>query len=142
MREQPVLMGRLAIVATAAFGIIAALWVPVLVPLWIIGQSIAVSGLFWPVMGAWFWPRATGTGALLSMIVGGVTSFAWALWAWHSEGSASALVMGLHAAHVGMATSLVALVAGSLLTSPGTAESPEATSWRRLRTPVEAEVSA
>jgi SSS family solute:Na+ symporter len=142
MREQPVLMGRLAIVATAVFGIIAALWIPVLVPLWIIGQSIAVSGLFWPVMGAWFWPRATGTGALLSMLVGGITSFAWALWAWHSQGSASSLVMGLHAAHVGMATSLVAFVAGSLLTSPGAAESPEATSWKRLSAQTEIEVNA
>ena len=125
-------MGRIAVLGTALFGVIAALWVPVLVPLWIIGQSIAVSGLFWPVMAAWFWPRATATGAMLSMVVGGLSSFGWALWAWHDQGSASALVMGLHAAHVGMALSLVAMVGGSLLTRPTAAESPQATSWRRL----------
>jgi SSS family solute:Na+ symporter len=132
VKERPLLTGRVAILATAAFGVVAALWVPVLVPLWIIGQSIAVSGLFWPVMAAWFWPRATAKGALWSMTVGGLTSFAWALWAWHSQGSASSLIMGLHAAHVGMATSLVAMVAGSLLTGHGDSESVDATSWRRL----------
>ena len=63
VKEQPVLIGRLAIVATAAFGVVAALWVPVLVPLWLIGQSIVVSGLFWPVLAAWFWPRSTACGA-------------------------------------------------------------------------------
>ncbi len=142
VKARPVLMGRIAIIVTAAFGVVAALWVPVLVPLWIIGQSIAVSGLFWPVMAAWFWPGATGKGALASMIVGGITSFIWALWAWYSQGSASSLVMGLHAAHVGMATSLVALIATSLMTDANPDESPNATSWKRLNTAAEAEVNA
>jgi SSS family solute:Na+ symporter len=132
VQQRPVLVGRMAILGTAVFGIVAALWVPVLVPLWLIGQSIVVSGLFWPVLAAWFWPRATGPGALLAIIVGGLSSFGWALWAWHDQGSASALVFGLHAVHVGMASSLVAMIGGSLATQPATPEAIETTSWRRL----------
>ena len=85
-----------------------------------------------PVLAAWFWPRATGSGALLAIIVGGLSSFGWALWAWVDLGNASGLIMGLHAVHVGMATSLVAMVGGSLATQPGAGEAVEATSWRRL----------
>jgi len=132
-RRHPLLLGRLSVIVTVALAIMCALWVPFLVPLWIIGQSIAVSGLFWPVLAAWFWPRATRNGALAGVALGGLSSFGWALTAWHIEGSANALFKGLHASHVGMVVSLVFLVAVSLLGHHGQAEKPEATLWRHLR---------
>ncbi len=115
-RVGPVTLGRIAVLLTGLLGIAAALWVPVLVPLWIIGQTIAVSGLFWPVLAAWVWPRASGTAAVASLLVGSGTSFAWAMAAWFARGSANATWHGLHAAHVGMGLSLVVLVAVSLTT--------------------------
>ncbi len=118
-RRHPVTVGRAAVLLTGCFGIAAALWVPVLVPLWIIGQAIAVSGLFWPVLAAWAWPRATTAGAVASLLAGAVASFAWALAAWWQEGSANALYHGLHAAHVGMGLSFLVLVAVSLATAAG-----------------------
>ena len=142
VKQNPLLVGRLAILGTAIFGVVAALWVPVLVPLWLIGQSIVVSGLFWPVLAAWFWPRATGMGALLSIATGGLSSFGWALWAWHDQGSASALVHDLHAVHVGMGASLLAMIGGSLMTQPGAEETPESTSWSRLWRSTETEGGA
>lgn len=132
--ESPTLVRpRLAIALTTIFGVVTALWVPVLVPLWIIGQSIAVSGLFWAIMAAWFWPRATAKGAFASLLVGAGTSFGWAMWAWISKGAVWELIYGLHPAHVGMITSLVVMVGVSLMTSHSKDESPNATSWRRLK---------
>ncbi|MDQ7088387.1 MAG: sodium:solute symporter family protein [Acidobacteriota bacterium] len=115
-RRHPVRVGRLAVLATGLFGVAAALWIPVLVPLWIIGQTIAVSGLFWPVLAAWYWPRATSAGAIAALVSGSGSSFAWAIGAWLQAGSANALWHGLHAAHVGMGLSLLVLVTVSLAT--------------------------
>ncbi len=132
-QAHPVLLSRIAVLVTGVLGVAAALWVPVLVPLWIIGQTIAVSGLFWPVLAAWFWPRATAAGALASVTLGAGSSFSWALAAWSFNGSANALWMGLHASHIGMAVSLFALVSVSLLTQADADEAPEATCWSALR---------
>ncbi len=132
-RRHPILLGRLAVAVTGLLGIAAALWVPVLVPLWIIGQTLTMAGLLFPVLAAWFWPRATAAGAVASLAAGGVSSFAWALLAWRFAGSANALWHGLHAAHVGLGVSLVALVTVSLVTAHGEAERPRETLWKRLR---------
>ncbi len=120
-RVRPVTLGRIAVLLTGLLGIAAALWVPVLVPLWIVGQTIAVSGLFFPVLAAWTWPRAGGTAAVASLVVGSVASFAWAMAAWALEGSANASWHGLHAAHVGMGLSALVLVGVTLAGGRGRA---------------------
>jgi len=131
--RHPILLGRTAVAVTGLLGVAAALWVPVLVPLWIIGQTLTMAGLLFPVLAAWFWPRATSNGAVASLTAGGLSGFVWALLAWHFEGSANALWHGLHAAHVGLAVSLVTLVVVSLATGHGSEERPDETLWRRLR---------
>ncbi len=131
--RHPILLGRLSVAVTGLLGIAAALWVPVLVPLWIIGQTLTMAGLLFPVMAAWFWPRATAAGAMASLVSGGVGGFLWAMAAWSRMGSANALWHGLHAAHVGLGISLAVLVGVSLMTTHAPDERPEATLWSRLR---------
>jgi SSS family solute:Na+ symporter len=85
-----------------------------------VAYNLLVGALFVPILGALFWRRATGTGALASMLVGAVA------------------VVGLMASqglfanspiYVGLLASLATFVVVSLLTSRGSED--DALAWER-----------
>lgn len=116
--KQTLLVSRISIVIVVAVGIIAALWLPILVPLWVLAQAICLSGLFATTMGAWFWKRSTTAGALASTIGGALAAMAWAMYAWISTGSPGTLIGGFHAVHIGVFVSIPLMIVVSLCTKP------------------------
>lgn len=126
--KQLLLFSRIAVVITVGFGMAAALWLPILVPLWVLAQAICLSGLFAPTMGAWFWKRSTTAGAMASTIGGAAAAMAWAMYAWITTGSPGTLIGGLHAVHVGVFVSIPLMIIVSLCTKPEY-EKADATNW-------------
>lgn len=116
--KQMLIASRVSVFVVVAFGIVCALWLPILVPLWSLAQALVVSGLFAPILSAWFWRRATKEGAMASSVSGIIVALSFAIYAWITTGSPGGLVMGLHAAHVGLAVSVPMMVIVSLLTKP------------------------
>ena len=110
-------------------GIVGAIWLPILVPLWVLAQALALSGILVPTLSAWFWKRATSTGAWFSTVLGVLAGICWAFYAWKTTGSPGGLVHGLHAAHIGIAVSLPVMIIVSLATKPQY-ENAEATNYR------------
>ncbi len=88
-----------------------------------VAYDLLVGALFVPIIGALFWRRATGTGALASMLVGGVVVVG--LMAWQGLLANSPIYGGLLAC-------LVTFVVVSLLT-PGASER-EASAWEQRMT--------
>ncbi|MCA3749065.1 MAG: sodium:solute symporter, partial [Rubrobacter sp.] len=85
-----------------------------------VAYNLLTGALFVPIIGALFWRRATGAGALVSMLVSSVVVVALMLW----QG-----LLANSPIYVGMLTSLVVFVVVSLLTRPHTAE--QAADWDR-----------
>ncbi|ABG05816.1 Na+/solute symporter [Rubrobacter xylanophilus DSM 9941] len=77
-----------------------------------IAYNLLTGALFVPIIGALFWRRATGAGALVSMLVSSAVVVALMLW----QG-----LLANSPIYVGMLTSLVVFVGVSLLTRPQTA---------------------
>ena len=100
-------VSRVAVIIVVAIGIVSALWLPILVPLWTLAQAICLSGLFATTMSAWFWKRSTTAGALASTIGGGLVSLRMGnvRMGNRREGPGS-LIFGLHAVHVGVIVSI------------------------------------
>jgi len=116
--KQSLLASRISLVIIMLIGIASALWLPILVPLWVLAQAIGISALFAPVMSAWFWKRATTKGALAASWGGGVVAMVWAMWVWKTTGSPGSLVNGLHAGHVGLTVSIILMIVVSLASKP------------------------
>lgn len=129
--KQVLFASRVSVVVVVGVGIAAALWLPILVPLWVLAQAICLSGLFATTMSAWFWKRSTTAGALVSTIGGGLTALAWAIYAWITTGSPGSLINGFHAVHVGVMVSIPLMVIVSLCTKPDY-EKATVTSWKQL----------
>ena len=77
--------------------------------------AFMVSGLFIPTLGAYFWKKASSTGAILGMIFGG--SFTMVLLILEKSGRSPAWfdTIGLDAAIYGIVVSFLTFVAGSLI---------------------------
>ena len=88
-----------------------------------VAYNLLVGALFVPILGALFWRRATGTGALVSMLVGGVVVVG--LMAWQGLLANSPIYGGLLAG-------LVTFVVVSLLTPQ--ASEREASAWEQRMT--------
>lgn len=116
--KQMMVASRVSCIIVVAIGIIGALWLPILVPLWSLAQALVISALFAPVISAWFWKRSTTSGAFWSAVLGGCSGLAWALYAWISNGSPASLMHGLHACHVGLMVSIPVMIIVSLATKP------------------------
>ena len=116
--RQSLLASRISLVVIMMIAIASALWLPILIPLWVLAQAIGISGLFAPTISAWFWKRSTTAGALAASWGGGLSGLAWAMWVWSTTGSPGSLVFGLHAGHVGLAVSLILMIVISLATKP------------------------
>lgn len=122
---------RISVIVVVAIGIAAALWLPILVPLWVLAQAICLSGLFATTMSAWFWKRSTTAGALASTIGGAAAATIWAMYAWITTGSPGTLIGGFHPVHVGVIVSIPLMIVVSLCTKPEY-EKAELTNWRTL----------
>jgi SSS family solute:Na+ symporter len=104
---------RMSQAATLALGIFALLLASSMtnvLDLMLYSYAFMVSGLLVPVIGALFWSRATPSGAMVAMILGGGTTVALEL-------LTSELPLGLDGNVFGIAVSAVVFVAVSLLTS-------------------------
>jgi Na+/proline symporter len=111
-----VLAGRLAVIAFSAIPVALALRRLDLVNFIVIyAAKLMVSLFFVPVVIGLHWRRATGPGALASMLGGAAACLGWSLLARPAP-------LGLDPAEVGVATSLLLFVVVSLLTSPIPAE--------------------
>lgn len=130
--KQMLTASRISIVIVILVGCIAALWLPILVPLWVLAQALALSGLLAPTLSAWFWKRSTGTAALASIILGGIAGFLWALYAWVTTGNPGTIINGLHACHVGLIVSIPVMVIVSLITKPDSEEMVNKTNYKVL----------
>lgn len=126
---------RVSLVAVTVIGIASALWLPILVPLWSLAQSIGISGLLATTLCAWFWKRSTTAGAMASTVGGGICAFAWACYAWKLTGSPGGMVpvgdFTLHACHVGLFVAIPAMFIVSLATKPEY-EKADATNYKVL----------
>lgn len=129
--SQVLLASRISLGIVVIIGIACANWLPILVPLWSLGQAIVISGLFAPTMSAWFWRRSTTAGALSSALAGGIGSFLWACYAWINVGSPGGLMHGMHACHIGLALSIPIMIIVSLATKPDYSRA-DLTSYRVL----------
>lgn len=129
--KQVLRASRISVVIVVIIGIASALWLPILVPLWVLAQAIVLSGLFMPTMCAWFWKRATTAGAIASTISGAGAAIAWAMYAWITTGSPGTIIFGLHACHVGTFISIPVMIIVSLCTKADP-EMAKATNWKIL----------
>lgn len=129
--KQALRASRVSVVVVVAIGIASALWLPILVPLWVLAQAIVLSGLFMPTMCAWFWKRATTAGAISSCIIGAGAAIAWAMYAWITTGSPGTTIFGLHAVHVGTFISIPVMIIVSLCTKADP-ERAMITNWKVL----------
>ncbi len=125
-------ISRVAVLLTTLFGIATALWVPFLIPLWIIGQGLAVSGLLIPVFAAWFWKRGTSKGAYYSLISGLVSSFIFSIYAWIKKGSPNAIIGGFHFVHIGLIVSLLFMIIVSYMEERESDEIVNKTLWNKI----------
>lgn len=116
--KQMLVASRVSVFVVVLFGIVCALWLPILVPLWVLAQALVVSGLLAPILSAWFWRRATKQGAKASCIGGIVVALSWSIYAWINTGSPGGLIIGLHAAHVGLMVSIPLMIIVSLMSKP------------------------
>lgn len=129
--KQALRASRISVIVVVVIGIACALWLPILVPLWVLAQAICLSGLFATTMSAWFWKRSTTAGALWSTIGGAAAALAWAMYAWITTGSPGTLIGGFHAVHIGVIVSIPLMIIVSLFTKPEY-DKAEATSWKKL----------
>lgn len=74
--KQVLRASRISVLVVVGIGIASALWLPILVPLWVLAQAIVLSGLFATSMSAWFWKRSTTAGAMASTVGGALAAFA------------------------------------------------------------------
>jgi SSS family solute:Na+ symporter len=96
-----------AVVGLGAIGF--ALMIPRVLDSIMAAYAFMVAGLFVPTLAALFWPRATATAALWSMLLGGGAALAGTL--------APAIYGGVEPIVVGLACSAVAIVLGTMLTA-------------------------
>lgn len=129
--KQALRASRISVIIVVAIGIAAALWLPILVPLWVLAQAICLSGLFATTMSAWFWKRSTTAGALASTIGGAAAATIWAMYAWITTGSPGTLIGGFHPVHVGVIVSIPLMIVVSLCTKPEY-DKAELTNWKAL----------
>jgi Na+/proline symporter len=133
--KQSLLASRLSLIVVVVIGIAGALWLPILVPLWSLALALVISGLLVTILCAWFWKRSTTAGAMASTVLGGLSSIAWAMYAWKTTGNPGAILpfagMGLHAAHVGVVVAIPSMIIGSLCTKADYSKA-KATSYGEL----------
>lgn len=129
--KQDLRASRISVVIVTLFGVCGALWLPSLVPLWVMAQALALAGLLCPVLGAWFWKRSTSAGAFWCLILGGAAALIWAAYAWITTGSPGTLIHGFHACHIGLFVEIPVYIIVSLATKPEYEKAKE-TSFRTL----------
>lgn len=105
--EDLVKLGQWTTLVLGVLAIFLAYKVPRIIDLILYAYTFGAAGLFFPTLAALFWKRATGTGAMLGIGLGGLVAVIWSL-----AGSP----YGIDPIFLGMPVSLVALIIGSLAT--------------------------
>lgn len=106
--DRLVKLGQWTTLVLGILAIVLAYRVPRIIDLILYAYTFGAAGLFFPTLAALFWKRATGTGAMLGIGLGGLVAVIWSL-----AGSP----YGIDPIFLGMPVSLAALVVGSLATS-------------------------
>lgn len=127
--KQLMRFSRLSVIVVLLIAVLSAIWVPVLVPLWVLAQAIVMAGLFVTVMAAWFWKHSTTSGAMAATIGGGIAAITWAVYTWIITGSPGTLIFGLHCVHVGLAVSIILMIIVSIATNHSKQENIDATNY-------------
>lgn len=127
--KQLMRFSRLSVIVVLLIAVLSAIWVPVLVPLWVLAQAIVMAGLFVTVMAAWFWKHSTTSGAMAATIGGGIAAITWAVYTWVTTGSPGTLIFGLHCVHVGLAVSIILMIIVSIATNHSKQENIDATNY-------------
>ncbi len=109
-------VARVATVVLGALAIGAAYLVPSVLDLILYAYTFGSAGLFFPMLGLLFWPRATAAGAFWSMLLGGSAAIVWAV---------LGEPLGFASSYLGWAVSLPVLVAVSLGTEHSAEENVE-----------------
>ncbi len=108
-------VARIATLVLGVLGIALAYLVPNVLDLMLYAYTFGAAGLFFPMLGLLFWPRATAKGAFWSMLGGGGSAVAWAL---------AGEPFGVQASYAGWVIGLPLLVVVSLLTEHSADENP------------------
>jgi SSS family solute:Na+ symporter len=117
-QKQLVKVGRMGVVIVAVFGIIGAYLIPDLVVLFNMGNVFTACGVLIPVMGAFFWKRATSRGGIMACWIGGLAGLFTCIWSLNNGGDHMILPNGFPVILVGLISSFVALVVFSLTQKP------------------------
>lgn len=122
-------VSRTSVALMAVLGLLIALWVEDIIAIYQVALSFTASALVMPVLAAMFWERATKSGVMFSVIGALVVSFTW--------GQVLNQPFGIHEILPGLVTSLVLLVAVSLMTKHAEDETVVAyyTAYRRGELP-------
>ena len=112
-----VLISRIVMIVMAAIGLLVAVNNTLLMPLQVFRLTVLASAMTVPLLAALFWKRATKLAGILSMALGGFGCMIW-----EALGSPA----GIASIYVGLALSLIAMVAVSYAQKPEIAMIP---SW-------------
>ncbi len=104
--KKQLLFSQMATLLIGVFAIVLASFMQNVLTLMLHSYAFMVSGLFVPIMGAFFWKRSSATGAMLAMVGGGCTTLSLLLWA-------DSLPFGLDANIYGICASAFLFVIGS-----------------------------
>ncbi len=108
-------VARLLTLVLGALAIALAYLAPSVLDLVLYAYTFGAAGLFFPMLGLLFWPRATARGAFWSMVLGGGSAIAWTL---------AGEPWGFAASWAGWVVSLPVLVMVSLATAHSPDENP------------------
>ena len=114
--EQLVGVARKAIIILGIGAVVTAYAIPSVLDLILYAYTFSAAGVFFPMLGLLFWPRATATGAFWSILLGGGSSLIWI---------ALGEPYGFAASYLGWVVSLPSLVIISLLTQHSPSEDLE-----------------
>ncbi len=113
---QLVAVARSAVVILGFGAIATAYLVPSVLDLILYAYTFSAAGVFFPMLGLLFWPRATASGAFWSILLGGTSALVWIAF---SE------PFGFAASYIGWFVSLPSLVLISLMTEHSSSEDLE-----------------
>ncbi|MGH3504753.1 MAG: hypothetical protein ACRDQA_28225 [Nocardioidaceae bacterium] len=99
--------------------------------LFVLGNALATGGLFVVAVAAWLSRRTTTAGAWWAIVAGGSATVAVAVGSWLAHGDPATGFFGITPVYAAFIVGTLALIAGSLLSSPLPEEDPDATLMSR-----------
>ncbi|MGJ9411938.1 sodium:solute symporter [Aeromicrobium sp. CF4.19] len=121
--------GRVCTVVVCAVGLAMAFTITDLGQLFVLGNALATGGLFVVAVAAWASRRATATGAWSAIVLGGGATVAVAAASWLLRGDPAVGFFGITPVYAAFIVGALALIVGSLISSPAPEEDPDSTLW-------------